>query len=190
MTTQTKVQIAAIYALLDETSPGWRSAYSNFEKAVEAAGARAEKAAEKAAQKALLKATAEYRATLKQMVNAIPTLPTPRILEDECDSVRDRDVSVFDASGCGRVHNMERRDGIGSEVPSYDQSYDDDDVSTSAGVSPGRIEDHLFHDYTKPPEKGDSLQCRVRRAIKYKFTAYVWVHRPPREGVVYGNRCW
>lgn len=179
MTNQTKALLTRIYAELDEKVPGWRSAHSNFDAAVRAAGDRATE---------LSKLADEYRLTMKQLARAVPTLPKPRIL-DECESLRDRDVSVFDAGPCGRHVSAERSIEVSGIPPYAEQAltdrYDSEDAVEPRAMTQaryGRAEDSLYYPDGRPHLAASNL---AHRDIPYR-----WPHTPPREGAVYGNRCW
>ncbi|HZT03736.1 MAG TPA: hypothetical protein VFA39_15875 [Steroidobacteraceae bacterium] len=167
MTEQTKALFAAIKAELDDKSPGWRTAFSSWDAAVAAAGARAQEL------------TDQYR---KAQAAAARAPSTPQIADHTlsflCDSEgtdapSSRDaLSVFDHSPAGRAVSAERSDSIGAENPSQDAAYEPEDVKAPA--TQGRLEDPLWR-----PDH-----------ISHTGEPLRWTHTPPRAGAHYGNRCW
>lgn len=169
MTTQTRDLFAQIKAELDQKCPGWRTAFSSWDAAVTAAGARAKEL------------TDEYREALRAASKPNAKLsvePQPVVDEEDGEEVRnsevsvgDKDVSVFDHGTCGRAVSAETSQDV---LPSHFAPADADGEDRRAKVSPGRIEDSLHH-----PERNDTFVPLVVRP-----------HRPPRDGAKYGNRCW
>lgn len=175
MTTQTKQILAGIHAELDKVVPGWRTEFTNFGAVLIAlAGdARATKVRELVSQ---------YRTVQQQLYRAIPTLPK---VDGGVRDSGDRDVSIFDASSCGRLVSAERGDEAGGP-----ETASDGDDTPHRGASQaliGRSEDQLYHPEEPPkrpgtprPDKGaPSLLQRVRQRIGYDWRKSLSVFPSP-----------
>lgn len=174
---QARELFAQISAELDAKVPGWRSAHSNFDAAVEAAGDRAKQL------------TADYRKALRTRANATPVLPVPRVLGGG-EVVRDKDVPVFDSTTSGAIVSSERRDRPGCEYPPETFSYDDDGEVRRARTKAleGREEDSLYHPeepkVRRQQEPRKTIYQRVRAAIKYDWSSRLSFNPvAPRDGV-------
>jgi hypothetical protein len=153
--TSSKELAADLYAALAAADPQWKVNFQTIDAAAEAAGPEAV---------ALL---AAYRANLtKRTKRELHAADALKSREEETEADSDGAGPVFDRGAVGRYNLAERRDEPGREqsLPDSDTNKEEEQQRT---VSPGRVEDPLWHPDRQVPTG------------EWSTKAYSWNHVPP-----------